>query len=328
MSASKWINRLLTLWIFLQLSYVSLALSSIKPYKPFRQLDEWTQSFQSKTRTSVVSALLAMAIATKPLDTLAINGEQYSYDSGMVCATKNCIRELKNCMTDKSCAPGLACLLSCRFRENEGDCQVRCMDLYENRAMEELTECTLTKNSCYPPLPADSNFLPLSQPKNKAVKNFDISRFEGTWYVAAGLNRAFDCFDCQKHDFRVVNNHLEATFTYRIKRDDGTFFTRRGDKRIKQTENSGVLELRLDPNRMNYLDTWTILASDPAYLVVHYHGRNVAWDGYGGLNVYTRNGKIPTDDELVQGIERGLAKVGLTLKDLKINDNSCPGTNA
>jgi violaxanthin de-epoxidase len=82
---------------------------------------------------------------------------------------------------------------------------------------------------------------------------------------------------------------MEATFRYRIQRNDGSFSTRVGDKKIRQAAAGGRLELKLQPDRMKYKDDWTVLTYEPnVYIVVHYHGTNAAWAGYGGLNVYTR----------------------------------------
>jgi violaxanthin de-epoxidase len=167
------------------------------------------------------------------------------------------------------------------------------MDLYEDEAMQALTDCTLTEHACYPPLPPANDYVPISD-ESLEVKAFDLRTLQGRWYVAAGGNPAFDCFPCAQHEFRYNDKdkppRLEATFSYRIARDDGSVFTRRGDKLITQKGNNGKLELRLDPDRMKYRDDWTVLANEPDedYVVVYYHGTNVAWDGYGGLNVYTR----------------------------------------
>jgi hypothetical protein len=77
--------------------------------------------------------------------------------TGILCATQHCQRQLATCMKDSSCAPGLGCpLLRCQLQQqqqqqqqpnssSEGNCQVRCVDLYENEAMQALTDCTLTE---------------------------------------------------------------------------------------------------------------------------------------------------------------------------------------
>jgi VDE lipocalin domain len=130
------------------------------------------------------------------------------------------------------------------------------------------------------------------------------------------------------------------------------------------------LALTTVPDYMEYEDDWTILSAsttadddhatttntkvrspfvrgreamaDPTepspppstdYMVVAYRGRNAAWRGYGGLNVYTRrpvnlwelavgsssstsSPSNPGDEALLRGIQRGLDKVGLTVADL------------
>ena len=244
-----------------------------------------------------------------------------STQSPMVCATRNCQKELSDCMRDsQTCAPGLACLLRCQIfsgGEKEGACQVRCMDLYENPPMEALTECTLTQHQCYPPMISKTtiNKFPSIRLRHLGVDDFELKVLEGDWYVTAGGNPTFDTFPCAKHSFQFIidekkkekdpsSEYLQAKFTYRITRDDGSVFTRSGGKRIAYATNNinnknqqqvsksgrgGELELRLDPDRMNYVDDWTILSYMPnEYVVVYYHGTNVAWEGYGGLNVYTR----------------------------------------
>jgi len=111
----------------------------------------------------------------------------------------------------------------------------------------------------------------------------------------------------------------------------------------KPTFNDGPpkLILTLRPPTLNYADEWTILSSSGklGYMVVAYRGTNAAWDGYGGLNLYTRE---PVDvnelrralaapgraaesgfSEIALGVKEGLAKVGLDLMDLVPVDNSC-----
>lgn len=48
--------------------------------------------------------------------------------------------------------------------------------------------------------------------------------------------------------------------------------------------------LRNDNNDfLNYTDDWYILGFKPdVYAVIYYRGNNDAWQGYGGLTVYTR----------------------------------------
>lgn len=281
------------------------------------------------------------------------------------------------------------------------------MDLYENKLLNRFTECTITENKCYPPLPPDIRYPAFRPSDRSSLWQTDLlledesplpleKLLRGRWYVEAGLNPAFDCFDCQSHNFypptttpaaTTVTSNIgdsktiiaDATFSYRIRLDDaerdGNTFawrTKTGDKRLTlesattvgtaddsalprrlrfdpakrwgiesfvsdstevsssdQKERDVVvtskprrLVLTLRPNMMNYRDEWVILAAQPdRFFIVAYSGTNAAWQGYGGMNVYTRSGALDVD--LLPAIEKGLNKVGLALKDFNVIDNSC-----
>jgi hypothetical protein len=203
---------------------------------------------------------------------------------GMTCATKHCASELQTCFSDIPCAFGMKCIFSCIGKSGEeGACQVRCMDLHDNEKMRAVTECTMTQHKCIPPLAADPKYAAVLS-NDLADHNFDYAMMRGTWFVAAGWNPAFDCFECQRHEFfdpdiSSSDKAFDATFSYRIQRDDGTSFARTGDKRLTPL-GKGRLTLRLRPERMNYQDDWTVLAAqEDVFMLVHYHGSNVAWDG-------------------------------------------------
>ena len=111
-------------------------------------------------------------------------------------------------------------------------------------------------------------------------------------------------------------------------------------KGVAQPSNGYNLQLTLRPNQMNYKDNWYILSysTDVKYgfITLAYRGCNSAWDGYGGLNIYTRSpykidrlvsttvkSRQPGERAMVEGINAGLLKVGLSLNDLVQVDNSC-----
>lgn len=219
--------------------------------------------------------------------------------------------------------------------------------------------------------------------------------FRGTWYVSAGLNPAFDTFDCQMHEFdkpqvtkkKKNGNSIpiaDATFSYRIKFQENTneWLPRTGTRRLtlvynndedsslipnekhrwqgfdtglkwgidsflihenpnqvksnpaasssqqnvnkQQLSKTPRLVLTLRPDMLKYQDDWIVLQSSPeSYIVLLYRGTNSAWEGYGGLNVYTRTRSIPLGWK--HEIERdALSKVNLRFSDLTLVDNSCP----
>ncbi len=109
-----------------------------------------------------------------------------------------------------------------------------------------------------------------------------------------------------------------------------------GKRRSLSSQNTKEkLVLTLEPDAMDYADDWVVLASssdpDYGYLVVAYRGSNAAWDGYGGLDVYTRRPynfrkieeKATGASEMVRGIKLGLRKLGIDLDDMILVDNTC-----
>lgn len=112
------------------------------------------------------------------------------------------------------------------------------------------------------------------------------------------------------------------------------------ERRDKQHTDGYRLILTLRPNAMDYKDEWSVLSysndKTHGFIVLAYQGTNAAWEGYGGLNIYTRSpitiqslidAEQRTDYTfgrvMAQGIKSGLDKVGLSLTDLMQVDNSC-----
>lgn len=127
----------------------------------------------------------------------------------------------------------------------------------------------MTRAKCLEPLPADAaeaaaraallrSLAEAQPPKIPPIETL----LTGVWKVALGLNPAFDTFDCQVHHFTPTPEAagspatVKATFSYRIQRWDGTFFTRVGGKIIDQPDRAKpyLLRLRLDPDYMHYED--------------------------------------------------------------------------
>ena len=53
-------------------------------------------------------------------------------DTG-ACLLQNCGKELAKCVTDEKCLEDLVCLQGCFGQPDEGDCQIRCGDLYASQ---------------------------------------------------------------------------------------------------------------------------------------------------------------------------------------------------
>lgn len=356
----------------------------------------------------------------------ALASESKHRPTGMACVSQSCSRQLSECLADSNCAKGLGCFSRCaakdaydKIRSNrkdvdariEGSCQVRCMDLYQNERLDDFTDCTLTKNRCYDVLKADARYpkLPFEvwderlKESRASAENKLKQLFRGTWYISAGLNPAFDLFDCQVHTFYAEKGVADVTsianiqqqqtqasidriaviadanFAYRIKSEVAEkYFTKTGIKRLALVETSSAEEfpakskpktvafqkgkkwgidafhttsqqgenlneekalkpewqpykllLTLTPSSMNYEDEWTLLSfsDDPRYgfIVLAYQGANAAWEGYGGLNIYTRNpmtigslfnSKNEEEKKMFYNMQFALEKIGLSIDDL------------
>ena len=158
------------------------------------------------------------------------------------------------------------------------------------------------------------------------MKNFDVSGFEGKWFISAGLNPIFDAFDCQVHFFTSPKpGTLYGKLNWRIDEPDGEFFTRDTVQRFVQQQEKGIL-FNGDNDYLHYQDTWYILdaetSGDSQFVLVYYRGSNDAWDGYGGAVLYTR---APVASEAVKArAAEACKKANLDFEKFLIPDNTCP----
>ena len=85
-----------------------------------------------------------------------------------------------------------------------------------------------------------------------------------------------------------------------------------------------------DNEYLHYQDDWYILdyepdnnpTNTPPFAFVYYRGSNDAWDGYGGVVVYTREAKLP--DSLLPRMREAAKKIGYDFdKDFAVTDNTC-----
>ena len=85
-----------------------------------------------------------------------------------------------------------------------------------------------------------------------------------------------------------------------------------------------------DNEYLHYKDDWYIIdyeyddnpSGTPPFAFVYYRGSNDAWDGYGGVVVYTRDAKLP--ESLIPRLRVAAKKVGFDYdKDFTATDNSC-----
>eukprot|EP00325_Prymnesiales_sp_UTEX-LB-985_P032324 CAMPEP_0174718248 /NCGR_PEP_ID=MMETSP1094-20130205/28390_1 /TAXON_ID=156173 /ORGANISM="Chrysochromulina brevifilum, Strain UTEX LB 985" /LENGTH=393 /DNA_ID=CAMNT_0015918305 /DNA_START=20 /DNA_END=1202 /DNA_ORIENTATION=+ len=239
------------------------------------------------------------------------------------CLLRKCQVPLARCVADPVCAANLLCIQTCTNRPDEADCQIKCGDEFANNVVESFTKCAVSDKKCVPQRQDDGSW-PVPQ-KSALIEKFSPEMMTGPWYISAGLNKAFDTFDCQLHKFESpADNKLVGNLQWRIKDPvAGTnFVTRYTVQEFVQDEKVPGILYNHDNEFLHYTDDWFILgAREDAYVVVYYRGSNDAWDGYGGATVYSREPNLPK--KYFKEVDESLGKVGLKLKDFVLTDNSC-----
>jgi len=240
------------------------------------------------------------------------------------CLLKECRVELAKCIADPKCAANVACLQTCNGRPDETECQIGCGDLFENSVVDEFNDCAVSRKGCVPQKPDEGRF-PIPGPE-ALVPQFDTTKFTGTWYITSGLNKTFDTFDCQKHDFTAQPTKLTGNLNWRIPTPDGGFFTRSTVQNfVQDPQQPGVL-YNHGNEFLHYQDDWYILDSkidgkDDDYVFIYYRGKNDAWDGYGGAVVYTKSPKLP--ESIIPNLQAAAKQVNLNFNKFTTTDNTC-----
>lgn len=239
------------------------------------------------------------------------------------CVLSKCQLELASCLGDEKCLENLVCLNSCAKcpSDEEAACQIKCGDLYNDKAIAAFNTCAVTNKSCVPQ--KMDNGMYMEPPSDVLVPEFDTSMMEGRWYITAGLNPLFDTFDCQEHYFTAPEKgRLYAKLKWRVKKPNGQFIERSDVQTFVQDEDKKGMLLNHDNEFLHYQDDWFVLGMRPdEYVAVYYRGSNDAWDGYGGAVVYTRAPSLP--QEYVPELTEAFAKVGVSWKDFALTDNTC-----
>eukprot|EP00877_Chromochloris_zofingiensis_P001790 jgi/Chrzof1/11611/Cz06g02070.t1 len=237
------------------------------------------------------------------------------------CLLSKCQGAFAQCVGDPQCLENLVCLNACNFSKDETACQIRCGDLYGDKAVETFNACAVSDQKCVPQR-VDTDTYPV--PPDCAVdRGFDLAAFTGRWYISAGLNPLFDTFDCQEHFFAVPEpGKLVGKLNWRISKPDNDFIDRNTIQTFNQdASNPGIL-YNHGNEYLHYQDDWYILASKPNdYVFVYYKGTNDAWSGYGGATVYTKTREL--DPALIPELSKAAESAGLKWADFKLTDNSC-----
>eukprot|EP00897_Mesotaenium_endlicherianum_P003199 jgi/Mesen1/2907/ME000175S02063 len=258
---------------------------------------------------AVAGATIALCLAVHPAGAV---------DALKTCACllQECRGELFECLEDPKCAANVACLNTCNNRPDETECQIKCGDLFENSKVDKFNKCAVTDKRCVAQKPDDGKFrIP---PQEALVTEFDAAKFTGKWYISSGLNRTFDTFDCQLHDFAGEPGKFVGKLTWRIETPDGGFFTRSAEQRFVQDPQQPGIFYNHDNE---YILSSKIDNTPDDYVLVYYRGSNDAWDGYGGGFLYTRAKTVP--EKIVPELDSSLRKIGLSYGQFTPTDNTC-----
>ena len=111
----------------------------------------------------------------------------------------------------------------------------RCGDLYEDEAVTTFNCCAVSDKKCVPQAVTEDAY---PVPQDAVLdSSFDLSNFQGRWYITAGYNKLFDTFDCQEHYFsspRDEPNKVFGKIQWRIGKPDGDFIERDTVQRFVQ----------------------------------------------------------------------------------------------
>ena len=259
---------------------------------------------------------------------LAMPSPALGADSAKVgaCLLRECQAELAECVLNPKCLANVICLNTCNDRPDESECQIKCGDNFENDVVGKFNACAVSAKKCVPQKQDDGSF-PLPAPESM-VKKFDTTMWNGRWYISAGLNKAFDIFDCQVHFFTSpYPGKFYAKLFWRVDEPDGEFFTKNALQRFVQDKENPAHLVNHDNEYLHYKDDWYVLDydddKDNGFVLVYYRGSNDAWDGYGGAFLYTR--KPTVSPELEPRLTEAMERTGLKYKwsDFTKTDNTC-----
>lgn len=275
-------------------------------------------------KSSLATALAACTLVVAPL---SLPPSVFAVDNGQVgtCVLRNCQGALAQCLADATCVENLVCLQACNGRPDETECQIKCGDRYQDKAIDVFNTCAVSEKKCVPQK-VDEGLYPVP-PDCALDTKFDLSKFQGRWYISAGLNQLFDTFPCQEHFFATpkgAEGTVYGEINWRIPvGENGDFIPRSTMQKFVQEKDNPAIMLNHGNEYLHYEDDWYIIGSKPdEYVFVYYRGQNDAWKGYGGATVYTRSRSLPP--ELIPELKEKAEAAGLDWSKFTITDNSCP----
>jgi len=291
--------------------------------------DDFGRKFFDSVKQTAAASVLAVGLAVTTLGSGPLPA--MATDSGAIvgCLFKKCQLPLAKCIANPKCLANVVCINTCNGRDDEIACQIKCGDLFENEVVGEFNKCVISDMGCVPKK-EDEGFYPEPAP-GTLVEKFDTKLWNGKWYITSGQNELFDIFPCQVHFFtETAPGKFYGKLNWRIEEPDGEFFTRDAVQEFVQDPKQPGHLINHDNEYLHYKDDWYIIdyeyddnpSGTPPFAFVYYRGSNDAWDGYGGVVVYTRDAKLP--ESLVPRLRVAAKKIGFDYdKDFTATDNSC-----
>ena len=291
----------------------------------------WWGPVMAAVQTSMATAAVAVSVSLAAWTQAPIIA-QAATDSGAIvgCLLKKCPLPLAQCVTNPKCLANVICINTCNGRPDEIECQIECGNLWENEVVGNFNKCAVSDMSCVPQQQDDGSY-PVPR-DDQVVPQFSTKLFRGRWFITAGQNKLFDTFPCQVHFFEETRDGaFFGKLNWRVEEPDGEFFTRDALQSFVQDPKQPSHMINHDNEYLHYKDDWWIIDYEyddnkdgvPPFAFVYYRGSNDAWDGYGGVVVYTRASAMPP--ELIPRLRVAAQKVGFDFdRDFTLTDNTCP----
>jgi len=293
--------------------------------------DQFLQSMEHTFKSTLFAIGITAASWAGATSQLATPQAALAADGAAIatCLFQKCQLPLAKCIANPKCLANVICINTCNGKEDELGCQIKCGDIFENEVVGEFNKCAVSDMSCVPQQKDRGEYpVPVA---DKVVPKFNTKFFNGRLYITAGQNPLFDIFPCQVHFFtETAPGTFFGKLNWQIEEPDGELFSRDALQRFVQDPDQPGHLLNHDNEFLHYQDDWWIIDYEyddnkdnvPPFAFVYYRGSNDAWDGYGGVVVYTRDSKLPP--ELLPRLRTAAAKVGFDYdKDFAATDNSC-----
>lgn len=260
------------------------------------------------------------------------------------CMVTHCLKEIVNCVTDKTCKAGLDCLQGCKF--NDQVCQYRCIVSYETPQFTDFSLCILQKHNCrslsaVPPTIPDPSPMtsfqgrPLTHEAAEGIKRGWLggptpggAKKEWSWLVAGGKNPAYDAFPCQ-HQLYYPGKGSAFWYepVFQVVTLEGEAVWRRRKYRVRRGEAPGTFYYSVLDNGITSEEYWRILDApdDLSYSLFYYTGAaSRAGMSYSGAVLGTPDGRWP--EQHADRIAKALDRAGIKPWELSTVDNSnCVG---